>query len=50
LREDIPAPFVLREIKKICLSVHFKLHFQSPPESEKLLEKTSHGFHGCLGL
>jgi len=30
LREDVPSAFVLGEIQKICLSVCFKLHFQSP--------------------
>jgi hypothetical protein len=46
LREDVPAPFVFREIKKICLPVRFKLQFQSPLGSKKTTDKTSHGFHG----
>jgi len=35
LREDVPATFIFREIKKICLSVRFKLQFQSPLGQKK---------------
>ena len=45
LREDVPAAFVLGEIQKISLSVHFELQFPSPLGS-KTTRKTSHEFHG----
>jgi hypothetical protein len=35
LREHVPATFIFREIKKICLSVRFELHFQSPLGQKK---------------